>query len=576
MAPDADLGLVRSAEHRMPRPVAAVWWAAAAALAVFAVTYELLSGSHSIAALVTLSTVVLVTARLWLSGRETMELLKDVRATRDQLQSTIDNMRGVVFFAKDRGGRYVLVNREFEDLVGLPKDQILGRGDEHLFPAEVVAELRGNDAEVLSTGSVIETEEVLPHPDGPRTYLSVKFPYVGPGADGGVCGVGTEITQRIRDEHERRTLESQLHQSQKLETVGRLAGGIAHDFNNLLAVILNYAEFASSELGSHPVRADVDEIRRAAERAAGLTRQLLVFSRGDTTEPGQVDVGEVVRDISSMLVRTLGEQVELVMELDSETPAAHADATQVEQVLMNLAVNAREAMEDGGQLVISTAAETLDSAPYVRLTVADSGSGMSEEVLARAFEPFFTTKPAGQGTGLGLATVYGLVTRAGGQVQCTSVPGLGTTMSVYLPLAEDARATQAEEYAEPAESRRDDATVLLVEDEEALRRMAARLLRSHGYSVISAPSGPNALEVLGATPERIDLLLTDVVMPGMSGIDLAAAVQEQLAGLPVVFMSGYSETGQQLPSGSGFVAKPFKGTELLDAVASSMQASPVT
>ena len=538
-----------------------------AVAALCAVTYELSASTHSVAAIVTLGTVVLVTARLWLSGRESAELLKQVSASRDQLRATIDNMSGVVFFAKDREGRYVLVNREFENIFGR---DIVGLTDDDLFPPQTVAQLRATDAEVMRSGGVIETEERIPHPDGgERTYISVKFPYVGPGADGGVCGIGTDISQRIRGEQERRDLEAQLHQSQKLETVGRLAGGIAHDFNNLLAVILNYAEFASSELDSHPARADVDEIRAAAERAAGLTRQLLVFSRGGRTEATAIDVNAVVRDMSSLLGRTLGERVELHTDLSVDAPVAHADPTHVEQVLMNLAVNARDAMEDGGRLAIATSWEIIEGVPYVRMTVSDTGSGMSPETLARAFDPFFTTKAPGQGTGLGLATVYGLVTSAGGQVQCTSAPGHGTAVSVFLPVAHGAPAEQAEQGLH--EAAMPDATVLLVEDEEALRRMARRLLEREGYSVISAPSGAAALEALDSFGGHVDVLLSDVVMPGMSGVDLAEEVQSRLPGVPLVFMSGYSEGADQLPAGSRFVPKPFKGAELLAAVAASAQ-----
>ena len=422
----------------MPGPVAFAWYLTIAALAAFTLAViglvdmgDAIEGRLEYSIFVGAALVCVARACLVRESR----LLKQVSASRDQLKATIDNMSGVVFFAKDRHGRYVLVNREFEEMIGR---DIVGLTDDDLFEPEVAALLRANDAEVMRVGSVIEAEESIPHPDGDRTYISVKFPYVGPGVDGGVCGIGTDITQRIRGEQERRDLEAQLHQSQKLETVGRLAGGIAHDFNNLLAVILNYAEFASSELGTHPARADVDEIRRAAERASGLTRQLLVFSRGGHTQPTSIDVNAVVREMSSMLGRTLGEQVELHTNLSRDTPLAHADPTHVEQVLMNLAVNARDAMADGGRLAIATGWELIDEAPYVRVTVSDTGSGMSQETLARAFDPFFTTKAPGQGTGLGLATVYGLVTRGGGQVQCTSAPGHGTAVSVFLPVAQPA------------------------------------------------------------------------------------------------------------------------------------------
>jgi two-component system, cell cycle sensor histidine kinase and response regulator CckA len=368
-----------------------------------------------------------------------------------------------------------------------------------------------------------------------------------------------------RDEEARR-LSEQLERSARLETVGQLAGGVAHDFNNLLAVILNYASFVLGDLpADDPRREDVVEIRRAAERARDLTHQLLVFSRREMALPEVVDVAEALAAAENLLRRTIGAHIELHTYVAPDVLRVTLGAGQLEQVLLNLAVNARDAMPGGGRLEIR--AENAEGGRTVRLTVRDDGVGMPADTAEHAFDPFFTTKPSGKGTGLGLATIYGIVTRASGTVALRSRPGAGTTVTIELP-GTDATPRSAEPTSVPGSGV--GRCVLVVEDEEAVRTLTARTLREQGYEVMEARDGVEGLERCRQAGGSLDLLLTDVVMPGLSGIDLGARARELNPGLPIVYVSGY--TGDLVPSGtrmeeSGEVlAKPFDREALLRAV----------
>jgi two-component system cell cycle sensor histidine kinase/response regulator CckA len=389
----------------------------------------------------------------------------------------------------------------------------------------------------------------------------------------------------VEDLTERKDLQGQLQQSQRLETVGQLAGGIAHDFNNLLAVILNYAEFVTDELPDGPLRHDVEEIQRAAMRAADLTRQLLIFARREATNPQVLDLNTVVGGVEDMLRRTLGEDVDLTLKLAENLPSVLADPGQIEQVFLNLTVNARDAMPTGGRVVVETSAVDLDEeyaagrpgvtpGRYVRLAVSDTGIGMSPEVSARALEPFFTTKAAGRGTGLGLATVYGIVTQAGGNIGIYSEPRLGTRISIHLPATDEvpARVRPAPEQVIAAGGA--GRTVLLVEDESAVLLAAARILTGHGYKVLMRGDPADALQVLGDAEREIDVLLTDIVMPGVSGIEIGRRAKELRPELQILYMTGYSQDvishRGTLPAGSNFVQKPFTRRGLLEAVAKAV------
>jgi len=394
----------------------------------------------------------------------------------------------------------------------------------------------------------------------------VKFPLFGPdGSISGVCSIATDVTERRRSEHERMELEHRLAQAQRLESVGQLAGGVAHDFNNLLSVILSCVNFAEQELEEDsPVRDDVLEIGRAADRAAALTRQLLMFSRREVVTPEVLDVGALVRDLESLLGRSLGERVELELRCEDDLPPVLADRSRLEQVLVNLAVNARDAMPDGGALEIVVCRD----GDGVAVSVADEGTGMSPEVLDRAFEPFFTTKDPGEGTGLGLATVHGIVTDSGGTVDLDSSPA-GTVVRFTLPGVSETVPPVTEQAAEQAPVAAA-ATVLVVEDQDPVRRQAVRILAAQGYDVREAASAAEAL----AAWQPVDVLLTDVVMPGMSGHELAQRAAELTPGLRVVFMSGHTEDVLVLEGARdrelAFVQKPFTRDSLLTTVGEAL------
>ncbi len=377
----------------------------------------------------------------------------------------------------------------------------------------------------------------------------------------------------IRDVTDERERDARSAHKERLALIGQLAGGVAHDFNNLLMIILNYAGFVEAEVDDPDVRGDVAQIRQAAHRAAELTRQLLAFSRREAVKPRVVEPAKVVEGMEKMLRRALGEHIQLATRLAPDVPRVLVDPAKLEQVVLNLAVNARDAMPDGGKLVVEADAVTLDESAaleegvgagrYAVLRVIDAGVGMPPEVVAHVFEPFFTTKEQGKGTGLGLAMVYGIVTQAGGSITVRSRPEAGTTFQVYLPettRAADAEANQALGAGGGKE------TILLAEDEEAVRRLTKRILVQAGYSVIDAPSGPEALDAAARHAGTIDLLVTDLVMPGMSGRELAQRLGDVRAGLRVVYMSGYF--GENVPGTLPltFLPKPFTREDLLSRV----------
>ncbi|MEA2843397.1 MAG: two-component system, cell cycle sensor histidine kinase and response regulator CckA, partial [Actinomycetota bacterium] len=388
-----------------------------------------------------------------------------------------------------------------------------------------------------------------------------------------------DVTDRNAADAVRRSLEDRLHQSQRLESLGQLAGGVAHDFNNLLAVILNYATFVAEAVpDDEDVQFDVEQILSASERATMLTRQLLMFARREPVRPETLDLNAVVEDVRELLSRSIGAQIDLVVNAAPELPAIRADRGQTDQILLNLAVNARDAMPDGGILTLDTAAVDIDleyiqlhpgtkPGPYVRLTVSDNGTGMSRDVASRAFEPFFTTKARTHGSGLGLATVYGIVAEAGGTVNLYSEEGLGTAVRVYFPATTDpAAAVTTRPHPTPVPGDRQ--TVLVVEDQDAVRALTVRILRRNGYVVYEAASGVEAIVIAAA--HDVDLLLTDVVMPKMAGRELAGILTAEHPALPVLFMSGYAENilgpDRALDEGVALIQKPFNEATLLERV----------
>jgi len=375
----------------------------------------------------------------------------------------------------------------------------------------------------------------------------------------------------IRDLTERRKLESQFRQAQKMEAVGRLAGGVAHDFNNLLMVISGYTEVLLEELPlEDPLLPKAQAIQQAADRATTLTRQLLAFSRKQLLELKVVDVNAIVSDMERLLRPLIGETIELTTRLNPNVGHTRADAGQLEQVIMNLVVNAKDAMPTGGKILIQTSQQELDPArrehsliepgPYVLISVSDTGGGMDKETQSRIFEPFFTTKEKGKGTGLGLSTVYGIVKQSGGYIFAHSELGHGTTFRIYLPRVEDP-AEHAGPIKNPQAAMGGSETVLLVEDEESVRHLVRETLVSKGYHVIEADNGEAGLRVAEGHNATIDMLITDVVMPGMSGRELAHRIAAARPQIKVLYLSGYTEDAiiheGVLEPGTAFLQKPF-------------------
>ena len=389
-------------------------------------------------------------------------------------------------------------------------------------------------------------------------------------------------------------LEERLRLGQRLEAVGRLAGGVAHDFNNFLTAILGYCDLLSLRLGKdHPLLREVGEIRRAGRRAAGLIEQLLAFSRRQVIAPRVLDLNATVADASRLIRRLIGEDIDLECRLEPEPLLVEADPSQLEQVLLNLAANARDAMPAGGRLVLATERRRLHSArpgdmfevapgEYCRLTVRDTGEGMDEETLAHLFEPFYTTKEIGRGTGLGLASVYGAVKQNRGYIWVESAPGKGSSFEIFLPRAlRPAQPLAAEHAADPglAERPAGEATILLVEDEDSVRSLIGEVLARRGYRVLEAENAARAFE-RASHPGKIDLMVTDLVMPGVQGDALARRLTRERPDLAVLYISGYSESVLTerglLPEGRRLLHKPFTPDELVAAVAEALESAPPT
>ncbi|HEX7665227.1 MAG TPA: PAS domain S-box protein [Polyangiaceae bacterium] len=393
------------------------------------------------------------------------------------------------------------------------------------------------------------------------------------------------ILAQCYDVTEKRALEDQLRQSQKMEAVGRLAGGIAHDFNNILAVILADADFVKYELGlEHELACHLTEIEDAASRAAALTKQLLAFSRKQVLQPRVLSVNDAVQDMERMLRRLIGEDFALELALDPAAGSSEADPNQLEQVIMNLVVNARDAMTSGGKVTIATSNTRIEPddigwpadmapGPYILLSVADTGSGMDALTMSRIFEPFFTTKEMGKGTGLGLATVFGIVRQSGGLVRVTSEPGRGSTFHVYLPRIDSVATPTWRPPPDPSLSYGNE-RILLVEDDAHVRRAVTHVLRRRGYDVVEAPSGEDALTLFGGSEAPFDIVVTDLVMPGLDGVVVAEKLRAIAPALPVLYISGYTEHASvqrgEFGEHTTFLQKPFSPDQLAIAVRTAL------
>ena len=492
------------------------------------------------------------------------------------MEPSEDVLRGLLaatpdaLLAVDREGTVVFVNDQVEPLFGWPRAELVGQPVERLVPSRFSAghpRLRAGYVQGPATRPMGAGLDLwASRRDGSEFPAEISLSAVTD--DSGemlVLAAVRDVSDRLEleAERQRQALAAQREQSHRLESLGQLAGGIAHDFNNILGVILNYTTLLSRTVAGDTTKGDVEEIRAAAERGAGLVRQLLTFARRDVINPEPVDVNDVVRGVASMLGRTLGEQVDLRLELSDRTLTTVADRHQIEQIVLNLVLNARDAVAGGGRVTIATDGNVRDDGSRdVVLRVVDTGCGMPADVLTRVFEPFFTTKPRGQGTGMGLATVHGIVHQADGQVTIASEPGEGTAVTVVLRGSDAHVVVTAPMTADHVTGT---GRLLLVEDEAALRVGTARILSVNGYEVLAAADGVEALEVYEEMEGAFDVVVTDVVMPRMRGDELAMQLHERDPGLPVLFLSGY-DPEEHAPLQGRLLPKPVPEEVLLRAI----------
>ena len=491
----------------------------------------------------------------------------------ERYRDYFENAKDAIY-VHDLTGRYIMVNKAGEELIGYSREEILQMRISDVVPRICLDHIHTRLKEKLADHSLTIYEVEAIRKDGSRVPVEVSSRLIYEnGVPVAVQGSARDITERKRAEEALRASQWQLQQSQKLEAIGQLAGGVAHDFNNMLTAIIGYTDLSLRRVGlENPIRRNLEETKKAAERAASLVRQLLAFSRKQILEPKVLDLNDVVKDMHKMLTRLIGENIKLATRLETDLGSVKADPCQVEQIIVNLVVNARDAMPRGGRVTIETANVALDDqnaskhvsvkpGEYVMLAVSDTGSGMDQETQARIFEPFFTTKEVGKGTGLGLSTVYGIVKQSGGNIWVYSEQGLGTVFKVYLPRIDDATAgTLAKQLQETNEPRGTE-TILLVEDEEVVRGLTRKILMQAGYSVLDAKGGDEAIRLCQAHAGPIDLLLTDVVMPEISGKEVADRLLELRPSIRVLYMSGYTDEAivqhGVLDANVKFIQKPF-------------------
>jgi PAS domain S-box-containing protein len=527
------------------------------------------------------SRVCLRTAELAQANAELSKENAERRRAEEALRESLDLLQAIVegtpdvIVVKDPKGRYLLTNSAAVRLLGKPMVELPGSEGADAFAPATYRQIREDDLRVMASGVQETFERLFTVGNVTRSYLVTKGPYRDTeGRIAGVIGIARDVTEQKR-------LEEQFRQAQKMDAVGRLAGGIAHDFNNLLTAILGFTDLLLAAVPEDSsLRLDLDQIRKASERAVTLTSQLLAFGRKQLVQPRILDLNAVVRDFLTMLHRLISENIELVTVLAPELRPVKADRGQIEQVLLNLVVNARDALPQGGKIVLETSNSAVDESfaranlgvspgLYTRLTVRDTGCGMDEHTQAHLFEPFFSTKGVGKGAGLGLATVYGIVKQNHGHIAVHSEVGQGTTLEIYLPSVEDP-VIPVWQAGAPAGHAKAGETVLVVEDEKILRALIETILLQQGYTVLKAADGRAALRLAQSTAQPIHLVVTDVVMPGMSGRQLADQLRALCAGLKVLFISGYTDEALlrqgNLGPGTGFLDKPFAPEKLLHQV----------
>jgi PAS domain S-box-containing protein len=504
--------------------------------------------------------------------RDRKQAEEALRKSEQRFRELYDNAP-VGYFEYDSQGRITSVNRTELEMLGYTLDEMIGQPvwkfiEEGIARQQILAKLAGTMPPARGLERTYRRKDGTTFPG----IVEDRFILDSEGKTKGIRATIQDITERKWAEEEKTTLQEQLRQSQKIEAIGRLAGGIAHDFNNLLTVIKGYSQLSLTELKEDvPLRGNIEEIKRASDKAADLTRQLLAFSRRQILETRVLDLNTVLRDMDKMLRRLIGEDVELVTVLADDLGRVKTDPGWVEQIIMNLAVNARDAMPSVGKLTIETANVELDGAyarnhiavtpgRYVMLSMSDTGVGMTPEVKQQVFEPFFTTREKGKGTGLGLSTVYGIVKQSGGNIWVYSEPGKGTTFKIYLPRV-DEPLEELKEKVVKEELPHGSETILLVEDEEVVRKLAVRILKRQGYTVLEGSHGNEAIDVCKQHKGPVHLLLTDVVMPGMSGRELAERFKPLYPKMKVLYMSGYTDIAIThhcvLEEGINYIQKPF-------------------
>jgi PAS domain S-box-containing protein len=498
---------------------------------------------------------------------------RELRDSQNRLALIVDSSQDAII-GKNLDGIVTHWNKGAEHIYGYTAQEMIGRPLSVLAPKEKSDEIPGILRKIRAGERVEYFESVRVTKDGRSLNVSISVSPIHD-AEGQVVGAST-IARNITGQ---KKIEDQLRQSQKMEAVGRLAGGVAHDFNNLLGIVTACSELLRSRVDANGLEY-VDNIREAAKRGASLTRQLLAFSRRQPVQNQLLDVNERLKEVSKLLRPLMGDDVEIVLLPRSSSAIVEADPGQLDQVVMNLAVNSRDAMPHGGKLIIETGVFDFDegfarehppmtAGRYVMVAISDNGTGMDEATRSRIFEPFFTTKEIGKGSGLGLATAYGIIKQSGGHVWVYSEPGHGTTFKIYLPSAEEKLNGRVESHEETLPASREGVTILLVEDDPMMRRLTRQMLQEHGYRVLEAEDGRSALEVIASNAGPIDLTLTDVVMKRMNGPELVLRLIESNPGMKVVYMSGYTGelvAHQGFDTGIRLLEKPFTRADLLKTI----------
>ncbi|MDK1022848.1 MAG: PAS domain S-box protein [Gammaproteobacteria bacterium] len=520
--------------------------------------------------------------------KKTREVERVNRATQAMYQLLADNVQDIIW-TTDLDLNFTYLSPSVEGVLGYTPEEGLGTPFNALIQEETKIYLMEHLETQLSSyayepnpdaNTVLELE--VTKKDGSRIQIEIKASFMRDenGKAYGVVGVARDISQRHQAEKDRKKLESQLQVSQRMDSIGQFAGGIAHDFNNLLVAILGYSDLALNQQGLSPeAREFVGEIKAAGERAAALTQKLLTFSKRQFIEPMPINVNDLISELQKMILRLMPENIELDFRLASDIGTIMADPGQIEQILINLCLNARDAMPSGGKLRIETAAVTIDEdfvsqhswstqGTFMHLSVSDNGTGISAAALEHIFEPFYTTKPEGEGTGLGLAVVFGIVQQHRGFINVYSESGMGSHFNIYLPTVEETPSQNSPSVS--AKSQRGSETILLVEDNEHVRKLANRILSDHGYRVLEAADGPEALVIYEQAADGISLVLLDVVMPKMNGEEVMMAMKDINPNPCILFASGYSPMGVHtsfiLEKNYNLIQKPYSPAQLLDQI----------